>query len=309
MSSRSGFLRRAIPLVAVAALGLGLAPAASAQLQVPDPATASAEMNLPSVETAPVPGAGNLPFVPTFPVLGPTRPVPNYGNVGVFPSENEVVGVASPIHFFFDRPITDRRLAEQTIGIRTEPNVAGKFYWINDRELRWRPLNFWPERSAVTVWAAGRQHTFRTGDALIATYDDHTKKVTVTRSGQVVREMRASSGEAPRWSTYNGIYYTGQRGREVRMNSALFGLRVEDGGYDSIVNDAVRLSYDGIYIHSAPWSIADQGVRNATHGCINVSPEDAAWYYNNSKNGDPFIVKNSVGRQFGAFDGQGDWNY
>lgn len=309
MFSRSRFRRVAITFVAIAGIGAGLAPAASAQMQLPNPATASADMNLPSVETAPVPGAGFLPFVPTYPVVGPNRPAPNYGNVGVFPTENEVVGVAQPIHFFFDRPVTDRGLAERTIGIRTEPNVPGKFYWINDRELRWRPLNFWPEHSAVTVWAAGRQHTFRTGDAIISTYDDHTKMVTVTRSGQVVRQMRASSGEAPRWSTYNGIFYNGQRGRNVRMNSAAFGLRIEDGGYDSIVNDAVRLSYDGIYIHSAPWSIADQGVRNATHGCINVSPEDAAWYYNNTKNGDAFIVKNSAGRQFGPFDGQGDWNY
>ena len=93
------------------------------------------------------------------------------------------------------------------------------------------------------------------------------------------------------------------------MNSESFGLRIEDGGYNSIVNDAVRLSYDGIYIHSAPWSLADQGVRNVSHGCINVSPEDARWYYDNSRNGDPFIVKNGPGRQFGDFDGQGDWNY
>ncbi|WP_337998980.1 L,D-transpeptidase [Dietzia alimentaria] len=82
--------------------------------------------------------------------------------------------------------------------------------------------------------------------------------------------MRAPAGR-PGWDAYNGVYCTGERGRNVRMNSETSGLRIEEGGYDSIVHDAVRLSYDGIYIHFAPWSVADQGVRNVSHGCINIS--------------------------------------
>ena len=301
-------------ILAVGALVLGLpavtgtAPDARAQSVMP-----LSPPGIPQLENAPLP-TPLIPGVPaypvlTYPVVGPARPVPEYGDVHVFPTPNEVVGVAQPVMFFFDRPIRDRARAEATIGIRTEPAVAGKFYWVGDRELRWRPHQFWPVNTSVTVWAGGkRQQSFRTGDAVIAEFDDRTKLITVTRNGQVVRTMRASAGR-PGMDTYNGVYYTGQRGRQVRMNSETFGLRVEDGGYNSIVNDAVRLSYDGIYIHSAPWSVADQGVRNVSHGCINVSPEDARWYYDTTRNGDPFIVKNGPGRQFGPFDGQGDWNY
>ena len=51
---------------------------------------------------------------------------------------------------------------------------------------------------------------------------------------------------------------------------------------------------------------------STTDESVHVRPlraEDAAWYYDNTGNGDPFIVVNGPGRQFGAFDGQGDWNY
>ncbi|MFL0578907.1 Ig-like domain-containing protein [Dietzia sp. 179-F 9C3 NHS] len=292
-------------ILAAFALVLGLAPAAGAQSVMP-----ISPPGIPQLENAPapVPPVPGLPVL-TYPVLGPERPDAEYGGVSIFPTPDETVGVAQPVMFFFDRPIRDRARAEATLGVRTEPAVSGKFYWISDTEVRWRPHHFWPANSSVTVWAGGkRQQSFRTGDALVAEFDDNTKLITVTRNGQHVRTMKASAGRAG-WETYNGIYYTGQRGREVRMNSEAFGLRIADGGYDSIVNDAVRMSYDGIYIHSAPWSIADQGVRNVSHGCINVSPEDARWYYDNTRNGDPIIVKNGPGRPFGAFDGQGDWNY
>ena len=292
-------------VLAASALVLGLAPAASAQSVMPISPPGVPQLENAPVPVPPIPGAPVL----TYPVVGPARPAPEYGNVNVFPTPEETVGVAQPVMFFFDRPIRDRARAEATLGIRTEPPVAGKFYWVNDSEVRWRPHHFWPANSSVTVWAGGmRQQSFRTGDAFVAEFDDNTKLITVTRNGQHVRTMRASAGMRG-WETYNGVYYTGQRGRDVRMNSAAFGLRIEDGGYDSIVHDAIRMSYDGIYIHSAPWSVADQGVRNVSHGCINLSPEDARWYYDNSRNGDPIIVKNGPGRPFGAFDGQGDWNY
>lgn len=306
--TRSSRLPAVAAILTALALILGTAPAAGAQSVTPPSPPGVPQLENAPLPVPPIPGLETMP-VPTYPVIGPERPAPEYGDVAVFPTPGEVVGVAQPVMFTFDRPITDRARAEATLGIRTEPAVAGKYYWVNDHEVRWRPHQFWPPDTSVTVWAGGKkQQSFRTGDALIAEYDDDTKHITVTRNGQHVRTMAASAGRAG-WETHNGIYYTGQRGREVRMNSEMFGLRIEDGGYNTIVNDAVRMSYDGIYIHSAPWSLADQGVRNVSHGCINVSPEDARWYYENSRNGDPIIVKNSQGRQFGAFDGQGDWNY
>ena len=49
------------------------------------------------------------------------------------------------------------------------------------------------------------------------------------------------------------------------------------------------------YVHSAPWSVADQGKRNVSHGCINISPSNAKWFYDNFGIGDLIVVTNSVG--------------
>lgn len=34
-----------------------------------------------------------------------------------------------------------------------------------------------------------------------------------------------------------------------------------------------------------------QGYANVSHGCINLSPDNAAWYYNNVGLGDPVVVQ------------------
>lgn len=297
-----GLVTKVAAAAAAIIMPLTMAPAASAAPLFPGG---------PDIQYQPLafPGAGSsgLPTL-ALPIPGPPRPAPNYSSVSIFPRDKEVVGVAEPIFFNFPEPIQDRQRAEASIAIRNSANVPGFFYWINDQELRWRPRAFWPANTSVIVeTSAGQRTDFKVGDALVAEVDGNTKMITVKRNGQVVRTMRTSLG-MPRYATYNGIYYTGQRGRDVLMDSTTFGLALDAGGYRSIVNDAIRLSYDGIYIHSAPWSVADQGVRHVSHGCINLSPEDAAWYYDNTRNGDPVIVKNSVGTQFGMFDGQGDWN-
>lgn len=305
------FRRTRSTAAALAVAGLvvvGLSPAASAQSLASFGSSGSA--GALGLETAPlpVPSLFGLSPVLTVPVPAPQRPTIEAQVASVYPRADETVGVAQPVMVTFDRPVDDRAAAEATVGVRTAPGVDGKYYWVSDTELRWRPHEFWPAGTSVTVWAGGTEHTFRTGDAVISTYDDNTHEVTVTRNGQVVRTMKASAGRDA-YPTYNGIYYNGWRAREVRMDSSTWGLARDAGGYDTVVNDGVRLSYDGIFIHSAPWSVADQGVRNVSHGCINLSPEDAAWYYDNTRNGDPFIVVNGPGGQFGAFDGQGDWNY
>jgi hypothetical protein len=61
-------------------------------------------------------------------------------------------------------------------------------------------------------------------------------------------------------------------------------------GYNELVNDAVRFTYSGDYLHSAPWSVGEQGSTNVSHGCVNLSPEHAAMYYNLATPGDPVTV-------------------
>ena len=47
---------------------------------------------------------------------------------------------------------------------------------------------------------------------------------------------------------------------------------------------------------------------NTSHGCLNVSPSNAVWFYDNSKRGDIVEVINTVGSTLPGTDGLGDWN-
>ena len=68
------------------------------------------------------------------------------------------------------------------------------------------------------------------------------------------------------------------------------------------------MSYSGIFFHSAPWSVWAQGNTNTSHGCLNLSPDDALWVMQNTLRGDPVIVKNTAGGTLSGTDGLGDWN-
>jgi hypothetical protein len=46
-------------------------------------------------------------------------------------------------------------------------------------------------------------------------------------------------------------------------------------------------------VHAAPWSVAQQGHSNVSHGCINMSTERAAWFFNFSQPGDVVEIRNS----------------
>jgi lipoprotein-anchoring transpeptidase ErfK/SrfK len=261
-------------------------------LAVPPAVPAAATPSGPVVGQNPEPFTGQPPFVPpTFnPVNGST------------------VGVAEPIIINFARPIADQHMAEQAIHVSSTPPVSGKFYWLTSSQVRWRPLSFWPARTAVHVDAAGTQNNFVTGDALLATADDATHQLVITRNGVVDQTFPMSMGMAAGGhQTPNGTYYVLDKKAKVVMDSSTYGVPVNSAyGYKVNVEDAVQFDNSGDYVHSAPWSVADQGKRDVSHGCINISPTNAKWFFANFGAGDPIVVKNSVGT-YSKNDGSNDW--
>ena len=219
-----------------------------------------------------------------------------------------MVGVAKPIIINFQRPIADKAMAEQAIHISSSPPVSGKFYWMTPSQVRWRPFNFWPANTVVNIDAAGTKSSFRTGDALVATADDKTHQMTITRDGKVEKMFPMSMGmSAGGHETPNGTYYVLEKMPTVVMDSSTYGVPVNSSwGYKLTVQDAVRIDNSGGFVHSAPWSVNDQGKRNVSHGCINLSPANAKWFFDNFGSGDPVVVKNSVGTH-NKNDGSQDW--
>jgi lipoprotein-anchoring transpeptidase ErfK/SrfK len=288
------------------------APPADPMAPVPPPAAAG----LPNPFGPPTPADPMAAAAPTvIPEGTPAgqNPTP-YTGAPVFapptfnPVNGALVGAGKPIIINFARPIANRPMAEQAIHISSVPPVPGKFYWMNDSQVRWRPLAFWPANTVVSIDASGTKSTFHTGDQLIATADDAAHQMTVTRNGKVEKTIPISMGMAAGGhQTPNGTYYVLEKFPDIVMDSATYGVpNTSPMGYKVHVELAVRFDNSGNFVHSAPWSVSDQGKRDVSHGCINISPDNAKWFYDNFGSGDPIVVKNSVGN-YTQNDGAQDW--
>jgi len=255
-------------------------------------------------------GSGSaIPGTPTTAPGGFTPlAAPNFAPPQINPSSGETVGVAQPVIITFADPVRDHIAAQQAIRVTSTPAVSGHFYWFGNKQVRWRPDQFWAANTNITVEAGGSTSHYRVGDAFIATADDATHRIIVTRNGKVVRTMPTSMGK-PGHETPNGTYFTGDKYENMIMDSATYGVpSTAEGGYKLEVWYATRIANNGIFIHAAPWSVAQQGSSDVSHGCLNVSTENAQWYYNNVHKGDPVIVRNTKGGVLNAYDGYGDWN-
>ena len=240
----------------------------------------------------------------------------------VMPNDGEVVGIGQPIAIRFDENIPNRLAAQKAVTVRTNPPVEGAFYWLNNREVRWRPAKYWKPGTTVDVAVNtygvdlgdglfGQEDIttrFTIGDEVIATADDNTKTLTVRRNGEVIKTMPMSMGKDST-PTDNGAYIIGDRYPHLIMDSSTYGVPVNSpNGYRLEVDWATQMSYSGIYVHSAPWSVGSQGSTNVSHGCLNVSPSNAIWFFDNTKRGDIVEVINTVGPTLSGTDGLGDWN-
>ena len=239
------------------------------------------------------------------------------------PLPDSEVGVGQTIGVRFGVAIPDRKKAQEAITVTTAPEVEGAFYWLNDYEVRWRPKEYWKPGTEVNVdvdiqgvdlgdgiyGSDNNETNFTIGDRVTAIVDDATKMMTVYKNGEVLREIPVSLGrDGGRWATPNGRYMIGDSHESLLMNSETFGYSIEDGGYKTMVNYATQMSYSGIYVHGAPWSVWAQGNTNTSHGCINVTEEAAQWFMNNTKRGDIVVVKNTTAGTLPVYDGLGDWN-
>jgi lipoprotein-anchoring transpeptidase ErfK/SrfK len=210
--------------------------------------------------------------------------------VSISPS-GTTVGVAAPITVTFAGDIADRAAAEQSFDISSKKVPTGEFTWLNDRVLQWTPNEYWPAYSPISVSAGGVKTNFQTGGQTVgvASISNHT--FTVSQDGEVLREMPASMGKYG-FATPVGNFTALEKQSTVIMDSRTIGIPLDDPeGYKLTVYDAVRVTWGGVYVHGAPWSEGSQGYENVSHGCINLSSDNADWYFNMVRIGDPIIVE------------------
>lgn len=238
----------------------------------------------------------------------------------VNPLDGQKVGVGQPLAIYFDESISNKKAAQDAITVTTTPPVQGAFYWYSNKEVHWRPQQFWAPGTQITAdikifgkdlgsgvyGQEDRVIKFTIGNSFIARADGATHQMTVEINGKPVRTMPISMG-GTRFPSNNGVHVVTDRNATKVMDSTTFGLQLTDGGYITEVKWATRISNGGEFVHSAPWSVRQQGHSNVSHGCINLSPENAKWFFDTVKKGDIVINTNTGGPDLRAWDGFGDW--
>jgi lipoprotein-anchoring transpeptidase ErfK/SrfK len=264
-------------------------------------------------------------------------------NVGML-LDGGTFGVGQVIVVWFDEPITDKAAAEKTLTVTADPPVVGAWSWQDSHEVHWRPKEYWPAHTKVKVDAKvyghnlgnglygqeDRSSSFTIGQSKIAVADSNTKHMKVYIDGQQVTTInghdvtggipismgkggseRQPSGQVVDFWTRSGPHIVMEKYESYHMTSASFGITnpTSPNFYDVNIKKSIRISYAGEFVHLADWNIPQQGVRNTSHGCINVAPTYIYWFFDTFGAGDVVDVQNT-GHPLDGKNGNGpaDWN-
>ncbi|MFC5063319.1 L,D-transpeptidase [Actinomycetospora atypica] len=231
------------------------------------------------------------------------------------------VGVGQPIAVTFGHPVTDKDAAVRALTVTSDPPQPGAWHWISSTQVDYRPARYWAPGSTVTLagklygadlgggdfGAKDLHETFHVHDAWVAKADGATEQMQLFDNGALVRTMNISLGSA-KFPTHTGTHVVSDKQPSVVMDSATYGVGPGEPGYykETVALDE-RISDDGEFVHSAPWSVGQQGSDNVSHGCVNLSPADAQWFYDHFGIGDVVEVTNSGGPALPIWDRWGDW--
>jgi lipoprotein-anchoring transpeptidase ErfK/SrfK len=256
------------------------------------------------------------PLGGTLRTVEPREQVEATLNIG----DGRTVGVAAPIELQFDGHVADRATAERALAVQTSTPTEGSWAWLPDQDggsrVHWRPKEYWASGTKVTVTAKllgvdlgggafGREDVsshFTIGRSQIVKADVNSFRMVVIRDGKQVMDLPASYGvdADPNRTTRSGIHVVTEKFTDKRMVSRQY-------DYDAVEQWAVRMSNNGEFVHANPRSAAAQGSSNVTHGCVNLSIDDAKAYYDTAMYGDPVEVTGTP-IQLSARDGDVyDW--
>ena len=221
----------------------------------------------------------------------------------VSPLSGTTVGVGMPIRVYFENPVTDRKAALARMKVTTSVPTVGAWRWFSATEVHWRPKTYWKPGTKVALDTdlrgaslgagtygsvnADRHIAFTIGASHVSIADAKTHRMKVWVNGKLTKDFPASLGkEVPGRFTHNGVHVVTDKKASMTMDSTTFGLALDAGGYKVPVKFATRISNGGEFVHSAPWSVAQQGKENVSHGCVNLAPANAQWFYGISQPGD-----------------------
>ncbi len=245
--------------------------------------------------TATGPSARPLTRTTSFRTFTPARTV----TAKIIEGYDQTYGVGMPIILYFSQPVANRAAVERALEVRTSRPVVGAWYWDSQCNMApvcvyFRPRHYWPAQTRVSFTghlngvevAPGvygdhtLTQTFTIGSSLSVLASAAGHYMNVYRDGKLFAHWPISSGR-PGDDTPNGQYLTIEKANPVDMVGP---------GYNIEVPFSVRFTWSGDYLHDAYWSVGEQGFTNVSHGCVNMSPADAAIFYNMAVPGDPVEI-------------------
>lgn len=243
-------------------------------------------------------------------------------------------GVGQPVIVFFNKAVTNKDDVEQAMQVTTSPAVEGKWHWVSGQSAHWRPEKYWTPGTTVKVSAnllgvdigkgvyggGNASASFSIGKSRIAIADSNTKQMECYVDGQMVRRIPCSMGKGGKgaigskgekidYLTASGVHVLMTKEPLVTMSSASYGVtnKNDPNYYEEKIRLACRISLSGEYVHLADWNIPKHGKENTSHGCVNIAPDHAKWFYDTFDVGDVVEVRNTP-KQLTLTDGLGDWN-
>jgi len=250
-------------------------------------------------------------------------------------SDNSTYGVGMPIVLFFSPPPTDSTAFTNAVKVTVNGRPAdGAWYWeqpthdeveSNTVEAHYRLPDYWHAHSHIHAsfpikgLSAGKNLVysgaltsldFSIGAKHVSNVDGHAETMRVYSDNKLVRKIKVSLGEADH-PTFTGVKVVMQKGEDVPGTNKLRpdGTVLMSGqGYTNTpVQWSVRITRSGEYVHSAPWN-GLIGRSSTSHGCTNLFPDPAKWFYSFSNVGDVVTYTNTGGQRMPVWDGLGDWN-
>jgi len=217
----------------------------------------------------------------------------------------QTYGVGIPIMIDFNTAVDPRFRAnvERAIEIKSSKPVVGAWEWDTQCGsavvcLNFRTRQYWPQNTKVSFDAhfngaevapgvygtANLSQSFRIGASLIGLTSTRDHVTRIYWHNKLYQKWPDSTG-MPGDDTADGTYLTIEKANPTLMSGP---------GYKNVpVYWSVRFTWSGNYYHSAPWSLGQQGFINVSHGCVNLSPTNAEWWYVRSNPGDPITITGS----------------
>ena len=244
----------------------------------------------------------------------------------VTPGDGATVGVGKTINLRFNTSIPAAHQQEivKRLQVVSTPPQSGAWHWFSSSEIHYRPENYWLSGTTVTlnanfhgvnagngVWGlSGFSQSFTVGDKHVSLIDNNTKQMQVFNNDKLLYTWPVSMGK-PGFATLEGTLQVLDKVQKVKMNSCqtFGGAACVPGStnfYDEYVYWDTAISTNGFFIHAAPWSVAQQGVVDVSHGCVNLSTDRATTFYNLSRSGD-IVVISHTGNIADLSNGEADW--